>query len=385
MPPLRNGIRPGSEVNVTTPRSKPSEDTSASATAGDGQARRSRPRRSKGVTANDVAQEAGVSVGTVSRVINGAPTVTKEVRERVQAAIKKLGWAPDVAAQGMRGVSARMVGFVFSDIRNPLYSHMVKGAEDALSEKGYMLVVASSDGNPEREVALIQLLTRRRADGMLLTVEEESNAMLLQAIQRADVPFVMVERELPLPIDTVGADHLHGTFQAAAYLLSLGHRRIALVSGGRNNRVGRDRLAGYLKAHAEAGVDADLSLVRMDSFASEYGFRETQALLGMPQPPTAIISSGQRLLSGVLEAIRMKGKGIPGDISLIASNDTELARLATPAITAVRYDPYALGREAALQLLRRIDGEAPEGAVRIEVPTEFILRASCGVPKARTI
>lgn len=321
-----------------------------------------------------------MSLGTVSRVVNGAPTVTKEVREKVLAAVKKLGWAPDVAAQGMRGVPVRMVGFLFSDIRNPLYSHMVKGAEDALSEKGYMLVVANTDGKPEREVALIQLLLRRRADGMLLTVEEETNAALLQTVQRAGVPFVMVERELPLPIDNVGADHLHGTYQAAAYLLSLGHRRIALVSGGRHNRVGRDRLAGYEKAHAEAGVPTDPALIRMDSFATEYGFREAQALLGMPQPPTAIISSGQRLLSGVLEAIRMKGKDIPRDVSLIASNDTELARLATPAITAVRYDPYALGREAALQLLRRIDGDAGEPAVRIQIPTEFVLRASCAPP-----
>src|SRR5690606_23443308 len=115
---------------------------------------------------------------------------------------------------------------------------------------------------------------------------------------------------------------------------------------------------------------------------TEYGFRETQAILGMAEPPTAIISSGQRLLSGVLEAIRMKGKDIPRDISLIASNDTDLARLATPAITAVRYDPYALGREAALQLLRRINGEATGDAVRIEVPTEFVLRASCAAPRA---
>ena len=366
-------------MHIDTTVKKP-ESPSAAGPAPEKAPTAPRRRRSKSVTANDVAQEAGVSVGTVSRVVNHAPTVTHEVRERVMAAVKKLGWAPDVSAQGMRGVPARMVGFVFSDIRNPLYSHMVKGAEDALSEKGYMLVVASTDGRPEREVALIQLLTRRRADGMLLTVQEETNAALLQTVQLAKVPFVMVERELALPIDSVGADHLNGTYQATAYLLSLRHQRIALISGGRNNRVARDRLAGYTKAHTEAGVAVDPSLVRMDSFATEYGFRETQILLGMPQRPTAIISSGQRLLSGVLEAIRMKGCEIPRDVSLIASNDTELARLITPAITAVRYDPYAMGREAALQLLRRINHEIPEGAIRIEVPTEFILRDSCAAP-----
>lgn len=335
------------------------------------------PARPKRVTANDVAREAGVAVGTVSRVANGAPTVTEEVRNRVLQAIQKLGWAPDIAAQGMRGMPARMIGFVFSDIRNPLYSHMVKGAEDALSEKGYMLVVASSDGLPEREIALIQLFSGRRADGMLLTVEEETNVALQRAIQRVGIPFVMVERELPLPIDTVGAAHQQGTYQAAQYLLSIGHRRIALLSGGRHNRVGRDRLAGFLQAHEEAKVPVDSALLRLESFAAEYGFRETQSLIGQPKRPTAIISAGQHLLSGVLEAIRLKGLSIPGDISLIASNDTELARLATPPITAIRYDAYALGREAALQLLRRVNGEASSEPVRIEIPTEFVLRQSC--------
>ena len=336
--------------------------------------------RRKGITANDVAREAGVSVGTVSRVVNEAPTVTPAVRERVLAAIEKLGWSPNVSARAMRGAPAHMAGFIFSDIRNPLYSYMVKGAEDVLLEKGYMLVVASSDGKPEREAALIRLLTQRRADGLLLTVEEETNPLLIETIRAANVPVVMVERELGLPTDSVGVDHFHGTLQATSYLLSLGHLRIALVSGGRDNRVARDRRAGYLKAYQNAGMPVATTLIRTESFAAEYGLRETQALLSQPEPPTAIVSSGQRLLSGVLEAIRMKGLRIPQDISLIASNDTELARLATPPITVVRYDPYALGREAALQLLRRINGEADADAVRIELPTEFILRDSCAPP-----
>ncbi|MGP1614164.1 MAG: LacI family DNA-binding transcriptional regulator [Pollutimonas bauzanensis] len=338
-------------------------------------------KKAKRVTVHDVARVAGVAIGTVSRVVNGAPSVTEEVRSRVLNAISELGWTPNVAAQGMRGVSARMIGFIFSDIRNPLYSAMVKGAEDALTEHGYMLVVASSNSSPEREVALVELFTRRRADGLLFTVEEESDADMLQAIRDARFPVVLIERELALPIDTVGADHFNGTRQAAEYLLSLGHRRIALISGGKTNRVGRDRLGGFLQAHQRAGVPVDRDLLRLDSFASEYGFRETQVLLGRERRPTAIISSGMHLLSGVLEAVRMKGLDIPGDISLITSNDTELARLATPAVSVIRYDPYALGREAALQLLRRIARETPQDPIRIEIPTEFVLRQSCSPPR----
>ncbi|RTZ43375.1 LacI family transcriptional regulator [Candidimonas sp. SYP-B2681] len=339
-------------------------------------------KKIKRVTVHDVARVAGVAIGTVSRVVNDAPSVTEEVRSKVLKAISELGWTPNAAAQGMRGVSARMIGFIFSDIRNPLYSSMVKGAEDALSDKGYMLVVASSNSQPEREVALVKLFTRRRADGLLFTVEEESDADMLQTIKAARFPVVLIERELALPIDTVGADHFNGTRQATEYLLSLGHRRIAMISGGKTNRVGRDRLSGFLQAHQHAGVPVDRELLRLDSFATEYGFRETQVLLGMSKRPTAIISSGMHLLSGVLEAVRMKGLDIPGDISLITSNDTELARLATPAISVIRYDPYALGREAALQLLRRIARETPVEPIRIEIPTEFVLRQSCSPPRS---
>jgi LacI family transcriptional regulator len=331
-------------------------------------------------TVHDVARAAGVAIGTVSRVINGAPSVTPDVRQRVMAAIAELGWTPSVAAQGMRGVSARMVGFIFSDIRNPLYSAMVKGAEDVFSEHGYMLMVASSDGDPEREIALIDLFKRRRADGLIFSVEDESHAGVLRSLSDSRLPVVMLEREMPSPINGVGADHLDGTRRATEYLLALGHRRIALVTGGRGNRVARDRLKGLTQAHQRAGLEVDPRLLRLDSFSSDYAFRETQLLLSMEDPPTAIIALGIHHLRGVLSAIRLTGLSVPGDISLIAGNDSELAQLCTPAITVIRYDSYALGREAAQLLLRQISGEQAPDSVRLELPTEFVMRESCAPP-----
>lgn len=334
------------------------------------------------ITVHDVARVAGVAIGTVSRVVNGAPSVTADVRQRVERAIAQLGWTPSMAAQTMRGGSARMVGFIFSDIRNPLYSSMVKGAEDVLSEHGYMLIVASSDGSPERELSLIELFQRRRADGLLFSVEEESHPAVLRSVGTLTFPVVLLEREMDLPVNAVGADHAAGIEQATRHLIDMGHRRIALISGGANNRVGRDRLAGLTRAHDAADIAVDADLLRLQSFASDYGFRETQMLLGLAQPPTAIIAAGMHLLEGVLPAIRMKGLSIPGDVSLVASNDTPLARLATPAISVIRYDAYALGREAANMLLRRIRKEDPPSRARIDIPVEFVMRASCAAPQA---
>lgn len=329
------------------------------------------------LTARDVAAHAGVSVGTVSRVVNGVTTVKAEVRQRVEQSMAALRWTPNLLAQNMRGRATRMVGFIFSDVRNPLYASMIKGAEDVLTPNGYMLVVASSDGLPEREEAFIELFKQRQAEGLIFSIAQETHAGVRAALAAAPFPFVMLEREIDLPAGTVGADHASGTRHAARYLLALGHRRIAMVSGGRDNKVGRDRVRGFLAAHEEAGVAADMSLVRRDSFAEEYGFHQAQLLLDLPNPPTAIVILGQHLLRGVLSAVRSKGVKVPEQLSLIVSNDSELAQLATPAISVIRYDSYALGREAAQLLLRRLR-EGPSAVNgHVVIPTEFIVRDSC--------
>lgn len=333
-------------------------------------------KNSARVTARDVANAAGVAIGTVSRVVNGASNVRQDIREAVERAIAELGWTPSVVAQTMRGGSTRMVGFIFSDIRNPLYSSMIKGAEDVLSEHGYMLVVASSNGLPKRETALISLFKSRYADGLLFSVEEEDNPAVLRSIQSAQFPVVMLERDMGKNIDSVGAAHKTGVYNATRYLISMGHRRIAMISGGHQTRVGRDRLRGLIQAHEEAGLTVAPELLRLDSFLEEYGYREANLLLDLPEPPTAIIAAGMHLLPGVLQGIRAKGKRIPEDVSLIASNDTQVAQLVDPPVTVIRYDGYALGKEAAQLLLRRMTGE--EGpASYIEIPSEFVIRGSC--------
>lgn len=262
------------------------------------------------LTVQDVARHAGVSIGTVSRVINNVPGVTPAVSMKVRAAIEDLGWTPNLAAQNIRSSSSRMIGFIFSDIRNSLYARMTKGAEEVLTAKGYLLVTASSDGKPEREVALLELFKARRADGMILTVEDESNPLVNEAIARASMPRVMMERELAIGGTSVGADHYRGTRRAVSYLIGLGHRRIAMIAGGRGTRVARDRQRGLEDEMAAHGLAVDPDLLRLDSFASEYAYRQTQLLLELEQPPTALLSFGVRLLPGVISALRTMGAAI---------------------------------------------------------------------------
>ena len=334
----------------------------------------------KKVTVHDVARRANVAIGTVSRVVNGALGVSPEIRRRVLEAIEKLGWAPSVAAQSMRGMSSRMVGFIFSDIRNPLYSAMVKGAEEILSANGFLLVSASSNGDPVREIALIELFRRRRADALIFSIEQENNLQVVRAVEASKLPIVMIERDLPIPVNAVGADHLSGTRRAVEHLIQLGHRRIAMISGGRGNRVARDRLEGFTQAMQGAGLTLDEEMLFLDSFASDYAFRQTQVLLSMKKPPTAIMALGARLFPGVLAALQTRRCKLPEELSLIASNDSDLAEMTTPPVTAIRYDPEAIGREAALLVLDQL-GRANGDVQRIEIPTELVLRESCSPPR----
>lgn len=333
--------------------------------------------RKKRLTVHDVAQRAGVSTGTVSRVINDVPGVGADVARRVRAAIDDLGWRPNIAAQNIRASNSRMIGFIFSDIRNPLYATMTKGAEEVFGPRGYLLVSSSTDGRMEREVDLIDLFRRRRADGLILSIADEGNQEVRTAISRAGISFVMLERALGDEATSISADHYGGTLQAVEHLMEMGHRRIAMITGGRGTLVMRDRLRALQEGMAANKLDLDPDLLRLDSFDAEYGYHQVQMLMGKKDPPTAILCLGVRLLPGVVSGLHNMGKTFPGDVSLICSNDTETASILTPPITAIRYDAHMLGKMAAASLLDQIgqkDGKAE--VKKFEIPTELVLRES---------
>lgn len=338
-------------------------------------------RERPAVTARDVARAAGVSTGTVSRVINAHPAVAEHVRIKVLAAIERLGWQPNVVARSMRTASTRTIGCVFSDIRNPLYANIIQGAEEALANENYTLMVASSAGSASREGDLIKLFASRRADGLILSISDEDSAEILAAIKGAGLPTVLVERDLPLDVYSVGTDHRGGMRRAVEYLFSLGHERIALLTGGQKTRAGRERIRGFVDAFKTAGKLVRPEMLRLESLSSEYAFRETQALLTLKQPPTAIIAGGNLMLAGVLRATQLLRLRLPRDLSIICSGDTELAELATPSVTAIRWDLAAVGCEAAKLLIARLGGNTIAGRTRIEVPSEIVLRKSCGPPR----
>lgn len=326
-------------------------------------------------TISDVARRAGVSIGTVSRVLNKARNVQPALQRRVLDAAAALDYRPDSFAQGMRSKKTHVVGVIVPDLRNPLSSEAVAGVEEELTQQGYTFFLANSRYERGREENIIAEFSRRRVDGVIAILARDQDPRTVDQLRALPMPVVLLEREIDAEFDAVRTDQVEGAYRATRYLLALGHRRIALITVPTDNMSGRYRLQGYSDALADVGVEVNEELVRMAGYTRDYAVDAAYSVLSMRGKPTALIVSGG-MLPGVLDATRQLNLSIPRELSLVALGDTELAALMRPGITAIRYDWAQTGRVAARLAIARIGGSQspPE---RVIVPYEFILRESC--------
>lgn len=331
---------------------------------------------SKRISVRDVAREAGVSIGSVSRVLNGGPNVSELLRARVFAVVERLGYRANVHARGLRLGSSRIVGCMVAEIRNQLYANFVGSVESSLHGQGYMLLLGSSQGDVARERELLGFFESHGVDGIIVTPSSEGRAFVEGPFGRSQTPMVVVDREVDGTRDTVMIDQRGGARRAVEHLLSLGHRRIALFTGGVGLRSGRERMAGYREAHEAAGLAADEGLIRPVVTWMHSSFDDMQALLRLASPPTAVIAPSTRILSGALKAIRASGLSVPTDISAIALGSTDAVEFSMPPLTAVRWDVEASGQFASQLLLERL--KQPEAPLRrLLVETELVLGQTC--------
>jgi LacI family transcriptional regulator, galactose operon repressor len=332
---------------------------------------------SRNATVRTVAERAGVAVSSVSRVLSDHPDVSEGMRAKVMKAVEELGYEPDLLARGLREGVTRTIGFVVSDISNPLFADIASGAEIALRASGYSMLLTNSEAEPEGDVSHIQLLSRRRVDGLLLSLASEDDPETIRGLRESQIPYVLIDRELADGSGSaVLSDHRRGMRDAVSMLLSLGHRRIGLVLGP-PLRFTRERMAGVEEAYREAGLEPDL-IVREGRLDEMHGSSSVSAMLDDERPATAIMTAGNQLLGGALGEIRSRGLSLPDDISLISCDDVPLARLMQPPIAVVRRDTRQLGRTAAELLLGQLTENEPSRSVIL--PTEFVARDSIGVP-----
>jgi LacI family transcriptional regulator len=334
----------------------------------------------KKITIKDVALASGCSVGTVSHVLNGREGVKPGSTAAILAAIERLGYKPDAIARGMRTGQTRVVAMVARDFTNPLFHVVMQSVERELERAGYTLLVVNTKNRLSREIDLVHMLIDRRVDGLILSPGGDDGADLVKAATRANVPVVALDREMPAPADRVMSDHAKGVRTATRYLLELGHRRIALMTGSLEIFTARSRVAGYVDAMREAGIGDDGIEILAGSFDREYGAFAAESLLTRDRPPTAIICGGVPLLLGLLPIVSERQIHIPEALSIVCCDDCDVARLYRPAITIVNRNLDHVGEHAAALLIQRLQGQRDTAPRTIYIGTEVVLRDSCARP-----
>ena len=335
--------------------------------------------RVNSVTMLDVARVAEVSVGTVSRVVNKNQSVKSALRARVLDAMGALQYEPNLLAQSMRTGTTNVIGCVVPNLSIPFFSQSVEAMEGVLHQHGYTIVLTNSHDQLDRELEIISLFRRRQLDGLIATVSSETDVSLLRTLHGLEVPIILVQRRLPLPLDTVVNDHFGGVVLAMDYLLNLGHERVAIITGPRNLLPGRERARAFEQTLRARGLSADRQLTHYYGPSPEVAARLTGEMLTGARPPTAIVAGANQMI-GVLQVIRKLGISVPKDLSLISLGDMELAELVVPSLTVVRWDNAKLGRKAAELLLGRLSGNPAASPAHIVLPAELVLRDSCSAP-----
>jgi len=326
----------------------------------------------------EVAERAGVAMSSVSRVLSDHPDVSPVMRERVLLAVEELGYKPDLLAQSLRRRETRSIGFVVADISNQLFAEIVKGAETALREAGYAMLLTNSEGDPELDTAHVRLFEQRRTDGLILSLAREDHRPTIEAIEAIDTPIVLVDRDLPvsIPVSRVLSDHASGMHGAVHHLLDLGHRRIGLILG-QPVRPTHERRRAFVEAHAARSLEP--GPIVGGRFSVDFGAQATRDLLDSTEQLTAIIAGGNQLMIGALKILSERGLELGRDISFLGCDDIPITSLYRPAIAVVRRDNEAIGRTAAELLLRRLkDGV---GETEIVLATEFVPGPSCAPPR----
>lgn len=341
-------------------------------------------RQERDTTIKEVARLAGVAPSSVSRVLNNHPSVSKVLRSRVLRATEQLGYQPDLLAQGLRRGASRTVGFIVRDISLPLFADIVKGAEQELEQRGYSILLTNSLRDPALEARHIGVLSQRRVDGLILSLQSEASMATFAALEKVRVPIVLLDREISaLDADAVLFDHAAGVREATTELLSLGHRRMGFILGPAQTRATRERLRGFLGAHEQAGVPVRMEDIRQmeetDKSSQDFAANAALALLGQPAPPTAILAGDPQLGAGLLLALKQMKLRHGSDVSVVVCDDLDLLSLMEPPVSVVYRDAEAAGAAAARLLIRRLDDSAAPRGLQV-LPTRYIARGSTQPP-----
>lgn len=334
----------------------------------------------KNPTIKQVADLAGVSTATVSRVLDESSGVSQELIDRVREAVRTLDYHPNRAARNLRKRVAQTVGVVISDIQNPFFTSVMRGIEKVLVEANFVLLLCNSDEDPNREKIHLATLKSEGVAGIILATTRSDSESYHQLLNNR-TPLVGIDRTSEqLSMDVVSVTNTRGAFSAASHLADLGHRRIGLISGPRQLSTARERYEGFEEAVKACSLDRAEDLIQFSDFRQTGGYKSMQYLLDLPEPPTAVLVANNLMTLGALQAIHERSLVIPDQMAVVGFDDMPWAMSLQPPLTAVAQPTYELGIAAAQLLLDRL--REPERPFRhVVLETQLMIRASSGKHK----
>lgn len=326
-------------------------------------------------TIAQIAQIAGVSVPTVSKVLNGRADVAVSTRERVEQVIEEHGFVRNRAARALRKGKTGLVDLILPRLDDEYYLPILEGVAQVLREAGVRLVLTSTNYRSEEEVQWIDTVTDHSTDGILVVLPSEE---AIEHLEHSGLPYVLIHNQggLLFTVPSVRITSWEGGFVATSHLINLGHRRIAYIGKTASARDAIERIAGYRAALSEANVPIDPQLQCDGNFTEADGYTATKTLLKLAEPPTAIFTGNDRQAAGVYKALHELGMSVPGDMSIIGFDNLSYTELMNPPLTTVHAPRLELGRTATTMLLHLINEEPLEMA-RVVLPTHFVERQSC--------
>ncbi|GLG02822.1 LacI family transcriptional regulator [Alicyclobacillus hesperidum subsp. aegles] len=323
----------------------------------------------------EVARVAGVSIATVSRVINGNYFVTDETKQRVLEAIQKLNYRPNGVAKSLRGARTKTIGLIVPDIPNPYFSSIIAEVEHSAHDNGYNIILGNSNDDPQKEISLLNLMFEKRVDGIVIAPSRSKASETLSEFIREKTPIVIVDRKLEdLEVSTVVEENEVSSYELVNHLIIMGHRRIALINSSMDISTVKARGSGYLRALTDAQIEVDESIIKLGKFDTVTGYTSTKSLFsGKHEPPTAIFCANNVIAVGCLIALRELNLSVPSDVSVICFGNILFQELISPKLTTVIQNPTAIGITAARLLMDQLDVNGNFATETVILPTEIRL------------
>lgn len=336
-------------------------------------------------TIYDVAKKAGVSIATVSRVLNNSIHVSEKTKQKVKTAIEELNYTPNILASALTKKSTLTIGLLIPDISNPFFSELSRGVEDACNDFGFNTVICNTDYSLQKEAAYINLLRQKSVDGFVITTAHYNDKNVIQLIKDR-IPMVLLDRNIErsdaYDIDLVLSDNIGGGYLATKHLIQLGHKNIACFLGPPEIEVNVEREKGYIKAMKEAKLTINPSLVAYGDFKLEFGYKKTIELLNRHIIPTAFFAANDLIAVGIIRALKSVGLSVPSDISVVGFDDTIFAEIIDPPLTSVNQPIREMGYHATKLLIKKLRGERSTSK-KIIFDTELIIRESTSACDAK--